>query len=266
MRIKILLLVLIIQFGIGCKDEIKKIDPIYNDCKNTNAIRISSDIITESIDSTLVIPIKYHFIFSDSSYITTELKSIDTSLYKINAELNKAYNQYIHFEADSFYLYTIHDYSIEKLYNNYQYENKKIWDSIIEKNAVLGSLNIFILKSTASKLDNTSNLIGFTPVLIYNFYDYEKESPKYDNVIISYNDQFGSEVSTTIIHEIGHWLGLSHPFDMTVSDKIKLGLTSNYKICINYMNYNCFISEFTPEQLKVQYNFAKKYRYYLLKK
>lgn len=258
------LLLLAVLIIISCKQDVVVItDPISKECKNTAVVEIDPTMIDVVADDTLHIPIKYHFIFSDSINLLLEQVYDIKALDIVHEQLNAAYKGKIVFDRDSVDNHHIYRYDLVDLYNDYKYGKGKLWNRLIDKYVEEGYYNVFIIQSV--RVNPTSHLLGFAPVLSTDFDEYQVVSPKYDNVAVSYAGLFDYEAGTTVIHETGHWLGLSHPFEISFKDKVELGLTSNYKICINYMNYNCFVAEFTEEQIRVQYNFAKKYRKYLLK-
>jgi predicted Zn-dependent protease len=125
-----------------------------------------------------------------------------------------------------------------------------------------GSINIFLF-DTYSQTDEDKALMGFTPILNRKQSGYESKSPLFDRIFIAYP---GLSDKSTIVHEMGHFLGLSHPWDMSSIDRELMGLTTDESQGINHMTYNYAVSEFTSEQLDRMQHFALNFRNYLLSK
>ena len=124
------------------------------------------------------------------------------------------------------------------------------------------NINIFLMPTQEDTL-NGQVLLGFTPIYKDWFVGFEQVSPRMDNLFVSYD---GMQKQTTLTHEMGHFFGLSHPFQMDFEERKKLSLETEKAICTNFMNYNCFVNGFTDEQINLMNYFAKTYRSYLSKK
>lgn len=256
-------LTIVILFVIGCTNEPTIIsDPLADECKNVEVIDVDDSLLATGPVVPLVIPIRYHFIYTDTvNYLLERVYDIST-LDIVHQKLNEAYKGKIIFKRDSINRYHVYQYNLAELYDDYKYGRQELWNRMVADFSEKGMYNVFIVQT--DKINPITHLLGFTPVLTADFGEYKVVSPRYDNIAVSYIGLFDYEAGTTVIHETGHWLGLSHPFELDYKERLALGLNSKYKICINYMNYNCFVAEFTDEQLAVQYNFAKKYRKYLM--
>jgi len=125
-----------------------------------------------------------------------------------------------------------------------------------------GAINIYLFE-TYSKDGKNSAMMGFTPILRMKQSTYSRISPRFDRIFIAYP---GLADKSTLVHEMGHFLGLQHPWEMPEINKELMGLTSDEKNEINHMTYNLEVSEFTQEQLQRMRHFALTFRSYLLKR
>jgi len=75
----------------------------------------------------------------------------------------------------------------------------------------------------------------------------------------------GLEDMSTLVHEMGHFLGLRHPWEMTEIDQELMGLNSADVLHVNHMTYELTVSDFTDEQLERMRDFALRFRHYLVK-
>ena len=124
---------------------------------------------------------------------------------------------------------------------------------------VQGGVNIFVCETYATD-GNSGELLGFTPVLKARQYAYEYNSPRFDRIYLSY---LGLDETTTLVHEMGHFLGLKHPWRLSDINLELQGLTSQKVIDENHMSYTAEVHEFTDEQLERMQHFALQFRRYL---
>lgn len=132
-------------------------------------------------------------------------------------------------------------------------------DEIVSPIEMQGSLNVFIFETYAEEGLNAA-LMGFTPLLPNNQEDYGLISPEFDRMYIAYE---GLSKKSTLVHEIGHFLGLKHPWEMSELKKQILGFNEKSDELNNHMSYHHTVNKFTPEQLEHMRVFALKYRSYL---
>lgn len=132
-------------------------------------------------------------------------------------------------------------------------------DDIVGPIEMQGSLNVFIFETYVEE-DLGAALMGFTPLLPNNQEDYGLISPEFDRMYIAYE---GLTKKSTLVHEIGHFLGLKHPWEMSELKKQILGFNKKSDELNNHMSYHHTVNKFTPEQLEHMRVFALKYRSYL---
>lgn len=132
-------------------------------------------------------------------------------------------------------------------------------DDIVSPIELQGSLNVFIFETYREEKKNAA-LMGFTPLLPLNQEDYGLISPEFDRMYIAYD---GLKKKSTLVHEVGHFLGLKHPWEMNELKKQILGFNSKADELNNHMSYHHTVNKFTPEQLEHMRTFALKYRSYL---
>jgi len=240
--------------------------------KNTNTTSVKSEYYNNSIidtppleSKTITIKIKYHYLINTDAIINYDGLMRRVNLY--NNNLNLAFKNVINFKWNQEIL--IHPFdtlTLNNLYNESMINSAhNIYDSAIKSYSQTGYYNVYIVRTNFNVFGDI--LLGFTPVLNSpDTIDYSALMPRFDNTFIAYESIVDDEYLTenTLIHETGHWLSLDHPWELSDSMKVIMGLNSKSKYCINYMNYNCYTSEFTNQQLNKMYYFAKNYRKYLV--
>lgn len=123
-----------------------------------------------------------------------------------------------------------------------------------------GILNVFLFDTYYLQGTNQA-LMGFTPILAGRYETYDSASPRFDRIFMAYA---GLENRTTLVHEIGHFLGLEHPWEMSHFNRTMMGLGTAKSQEHNHMTYNSEVNGFTPEQLERMRDFALKFRKYLI--
>jgi len=263
-KLFIICLILIIS---GCKtDNTSKLpteelplECVGNECNP----EIIDSLINEdiSIDKSPIFNIKYHIGVSND---TVKLNENDIELLiASHNSLNEAYKGSIIFSMIDSIHYFNSVYSLDEMYDDYLYGGKNpiktYYGKLLADYSDSTSINIFVMTTNKK---NGQTLLGFTPTLkkpeLYPLF-----SPEYNAIAISFEGLFQYEVGSSLIHEIGHWLGLDHPWQYPDSTKVDMGLDSKLEYCINHMNYSCFVDRFTDEQLNFQTKFAIKFRNYL---
>lgn len=174
--------------------------------------------------------------------------------------LNNEFEGKIKFELNKLFLERKHQY-LPDVYKSFRNRSKHRVRELVEDIEEAGAINIYLLDTYAEGPNNKA-LMGFTPVLTGMQRTYARNSPRFDRMFIAYP---GLGDKSTIVHEMGHFLGLKHPWEMTSSEKEKLGLTDENILYQNHMTYNLSVDSFTSEQLNKMQAFAWKFREYLMK-
>jgi len=174
--------------------------------------------------------------------------------------MNSDFKDYIHFNFDNKIQLLEDSFRMEVLKQNY-IEDGRFVDSL-SRHSTKGKINIFICPTEVDTFSD-KELFGFTPVYKDWSEGYVKKSPKMDNLFIAFSSL---ETGSTFPHEMGHFFGLIHPWEMTKEERIKMKIADEIAMLTNFMNYDNFPTQFTKPQLLSMWNFAKDYRYYLLKK
>lgn len=228
-------------------------------------------IIKDSIHLTKrpIVRIQYHMVLD-----TVDAKLSKEFNYNLLAEgtflLNAAYqgkikfimNDTIHYIYDNKDLTWYYEDYVKNILRGNELKDVK-WTSFSQNYIDSNSYNIFILKTTPYSPERV--LLGFTPVIDPSTVSLEFFNRYYNTAAISYAGFFRFETGSTLIHETGHWLGLTHPWELKSEDLITFGLDTELEKCLNFMNYSCLTSEFTKEQLEFQLLFLEKYRSNLIK-
>lgn len=179
----------------------------------------------------------------------------------INANLialNEAFSPYMAFEMDSDIYYIDENRKITDFRTDFLRGGNAFFD-FAKRYEDEGYINVFILETETKEM---STLLGFTPVLTKDFDGYELSTPRYDKIFLSYE---GLEKGSTLQHEIGHFFSLSHPWELSEEQQHRAGLQDEKALCINLMNYNCYVRDFTTPQRTQMMLFAAKYRDYLIR-
>ena len=173
--------------------------------------------------------------------------------------LNNEFENRIVFEIGKMFMDENHAY-IPDLHDAAIGHGDEDIEDIVDPIEIAGSINIYIF-DTYSKRPDGAAMMGFTPVLSRMRHTYEHNSPQFDRIFLSYP---GLKDLTTLVHEMGHFLGLNHPWDLNHINKHMMGLTDDDTIKKNHMSYGLKVAQFTEEQLDRMQHFAKTFRSYLL--
>ncbi len=191
------------------------------------------------------------------------MDSIDESItLKIGenvAYLNQEFEGKVKFVIDALVMDSNHAYLPDLHVDYFRRRGQRI-HALIKPVEREGSINVFIF-NTYTKDDQDSALLGFTPILRMRQKSYYANSPRFDRIFIAYP---GLEDMSTLVHEMGHFLGLRHPWEMNTIDKELMGLTTDSVVAKNHMTYEYEVSQFTSEQLERMRDFALRFRGYLV--
>ena len=131
--------------------------------------------------------------------------------------------------------------------------------ALVEPIEQKGAINVFVFDTYVPE-GSYNALMGFTPILSDQHQMYEAASPQFDRIFMAYG---GLDKKTTLVHELGHFLGLDHPWEMNTFNRNLMGLTNSNPES-NHMTYHHQVNKFTPEQLERMRDFAISYRSYLI--
>lgn len=187
-------------------------------------------------------------------YIAADPESFETlSDYSITAikELNDRFQGSIQFTKSEF------DYRIDPTYDiRYFFDEISVFDELASYFSNTGVVNVYVFNP-----DPEDVLLGFTKVWYDNPGHYELVTPEFDDIAMStiaYMDE-------TLVHEMGHYLGLKDMINTSDEEKHVFGVTNNKLECVNAMGYGCCGTEFTKDQIDYMTRYAIKYRNYVIK-
>ena len=145
------------------------------------------------------------------------------------------------------------------IYHDFYNQDLALIADVISSLESKGDLNIFVC-NTYFEENIEAELMGFTPILRARQYAYEQNSPLFDRMYISFS---GLEGRQTLVHEMGHFLGLKHPWEMHSIDQKLMGLANDNEESENHMTYHKDANHFTKEQLARMQSYALLFRTYL---
>ena len=176
------------------------------------------------------------------------------------AYLNEEFEGKVKFELNKLFLEEKHRY-LPDIYKSFKNKTRTHVKELVGDIEESGAINVYLLETYIEGSQNKA-LMGFTPILTGMHRTYFFNSPRFDRMFIAYP---GLQGKSTLVHEMGHFLGLSHPWEMNSIDKKLLGLNNESVLNENHMTYNFSVDSFTPQQLERMQDFARKFRNYLLK-
>jgi len=175
--------------------------------------------------------------------------------------LNEEFEGQIKFELEELFMDVNHEY-LPDLHSEYKKKKSYKIETAVKEIEKKGAINIFVFRTYSKNYSNQA-LMGFTPIFKARHNIYKEASPRFDRIFLSYASL---EAKNTLVHEMGHFLGLKHPWELTEGAQRYAGITSDAKLSVNHMTYNTQVSEFTPQQLKLMQAFTMDYRLYLVKR
>jgi len=175
--------------------------------------------------------------------------------------MNEEFEGEIIFEINEIFMDSEGAY-LPELYNNFRRGAHAHINALVKPLEQKGSVNVYLFDTYCE--DNSSTaLMGFTPRLKMGEETYAKNSPRFDRIYMAYE---GLDDRSTLVHEMGHFLGLKHPWELGPGDKYHMGLRNASQINMNHMAYGANVSSFTKQQLTKMKTHALKYRTYLMSK
>ncbi len=181
-------------------------------------------------------------------------------LIRLNVSyLNEEFEGRIKFDIFDIQNFPEHEY-IPDLFDDFTKEYGRNIKKLIAPIEHQGYINIFLCNTFERKGEKAA-MMGFTPVLRARHQHYTSSSPSFDRLYIAYD---GLMSKTTLVHEMGHFLGLSHPWDMSSLDNELMGL-NEANLDHNHMGYSSKVQEFTTQQLDRMHHFALHFRNYLIR-
>lgn len=175
--------------------------------------------------------------------------------------LNEEFEGVIKFELEELFMDVNHEY-LPDLHTEYKKRKSYKIESVVKAIEKKGAVNIFLFK-TYSKNNSNQALMGFTPIFKARHDIYREASPRFDRIFLSYSCL---HEKNTLVHEMGHFLGLKHPWELSIGAQRIAGINNDALLNVNHMTYNSMVSEFTVQQLNQMQAFAMDYRLYLVKR
>ena len=186
-------------------------------------------------------------------------ESITIKIFENIEYLNDAFQGEVSFVFNELFMDPNHAY-LPDIYKSYSAGSKEIIAPIVKPIEKKGAINIYLFDTYAENGRNDA-LMGFTPLLSSRQSAYATNSPRFDRILMAYE---GLEGNKTLVHEMGHFFGLKHPWEISTFAKHRLGIKNKTDESKNHMSYGQSVQEFTPQQLEDMRVYALKYRKYLM--
>ncbi len=186
-------------------------------------------------------------------------ESISVKIFENIEYLNEAFQGQISFVFNELFMDPNHAY-LPDIYESYRIDRDEIIEPIVDPIEKKGAINIFLF-DTYSESGKGDALMGFTPLLSANQEAYVSNSPRFDRILMAYEGLDGNQ---TMVHEMGHFFGLKHPWELSAFGKHRIGIKNKEDESKNHMSYGLSVEEFTPEQLESMRKYALNYRKYLM--
>ncbi len=186
-------------------------------------------------------------------------ESISVKIFENIEYMNEAFQGQIAFVFNELFMDPNHAY-LPDIYQSYRIDRDEIIEPIVEPIEKKGAINVYLF-DTYGESGKPDALMGFTPLLSANQDAYVTNSPRFDRILMAYD---GLEGNQTMVHEMGHFFGLKHPWELSTFGKHRIGIRNKEDESKNHMSYGLSVEEFTPEQLEQMRKYALKYRRYLM--
>ena len=173
--------------------------------------------------------------------------------------LNSSFNGHITFQFEELFMDPNHSY-LPDLYVEVKNNATDVVAPVVSPIEKQGSINIYLF-DTYLEEGMSEALMGFTPMLRAQQEAYATNSPRFDRILMAYE---GLGESKTLIHEMGHFFGLKHPWEMSVAERYRLGIRNKHSEACNHMSYGDKVEKFTFQQLESMRRYALDYRTYLM--
>jgi len=239
------------------KQSISKIQSICSTAIAVVMIIIMSGFNYTTSDSVQIPVLKVNFYLMGMDEVEQQVPlSIGENIKYLNEEFEDA----IEFELNELFLEPNGAF-LPDIHSSILTGDKSVVRDLLNPIEKKGAINVYIFDTYC--LEGTDQaLTGFTPIMSTNQQAYAKASPRFDRIYISYS---GLESQSTLVHEMGHFLGLKHPWELTTIQKLRLGINA-HNLANNHMTYDQDVSSFTRQQLELMRNNAMKYRSYMITK
>ncbi len=216
---------------------------------------LKSELISDSRDIVLNVPI-----LNINAYMMG-LEEMDKEAYSDLQDnidyLNEEFEGKIGFKLNNLHM-DVNGAYLPDLYGNFYKGEGEMVNEIVAPIEQEGAVNVFIFHTYCNEGTDQA-LMGFTPVLRSAYHKYSDASPSFDRIYVAYE---GLENQTTLVHEMGHFLGLKHPWEITDHEKLRLGIKPDNE-ANNHMTYGNDVDHFTSQQLEIMRRNALDYRQYL---
>jgi len=185
--------------------------------------------------------------------------ALTTQIFQNVEYLNEVFKGEIQFSLEELFMDPNHAF-LPDLYKSFQAHEREIVEPIVEPIEKKGAINIYLF-DTYAEPGHDAALMGFTPLLSARQETYAVNSPRFDRILMAYD---GLNDNKTLVHEMGHFFGLKHPWELTDIAKFRLGIRTHTDEVHNHMSYGSEVEKFTTQQLVDMKRYAMRYRTYLM--
>lgn len=186
-------------------------------------------------------------------------ESVTIKIFENIEYLNTAFQGQISFIFDELFMDPNHAY-LPDIYNSFRADEDEILHPIVAPIEKKGGINIYLFDTYCEEGRNDA-LMGFTPLLSANQSSYATNSPRFDRILMAYE---GLEENKTLVHEMGHFFGMKHPWEISSIARWRLGIRNAHDESKNHMSYGSEVETFTQQQLEDMRRYALDYRKYLM--
>ncbi len=181
----------------------------------------------------------------------TDTVALESYLVASHNNLNFRYGDAFVFEAEPLTWYSYQDFNIDDTRSKFDKFNETL-DATGRED---GTLYIYVVGNTRT------TLLGYTYVFKTCKDCYTSLAPKYDFIVLSRESVTNTN---TLAHEVGHFFGLPHTFELKKKLLPYYGLEDARVYCVNTMGYVCCASEGTAEQVGIMWSYCARNRHNLI--